>query len=171
MALLAQALWHDHPQHYHFLDTRRMRFSRHDLPTINGFLASYRGTDGLKTGTTCDAGYNLIASAERDRLRLMQSYREIATPLRAALAWSRCSTGISAAVGCIGDHKACGPDSAYWAIPSSAKSIARRSATLCHGASLYPPIARNKRLISIQITRLTSFAHIALDRWPPILRH
>ena len=96
MALLAQALWHDHPQHYHFLDTRRMRFSRHDLPTINGFLASYRGTDGLKTGTTCDAGYNLVASAERNGLRLMQSSREIATPLHAALAWPRCSTGDSA---------------------------------------------------------------------------
>ena len=96
MSLLAQSLWHDHPQHYHFLDTRRMRFSRHDLPTINGFLASYRGTDGLKTGTTCDAGYNLVASAERNGLRLMQSYRKIATPLHAALAWPRCSTGDSA---------------------------------------------------------------------------
>ena len=71
MALLAQALWHDYPQHYHFFAARRMRFGRHDLPTINGFLASYRGADGLKTGTTCDAGYNLAASAERDGVRLI----------------------------------------------------------------------------------------------------
>jgi D-alanyl-D-alanine carboxypeptidase len=71
MALLAQALWHDYPQHYHFFAARRMRFGRYDLPTINGFLASYRGADGLKTGTTCDAGYNLVASAERDGLRLI----------------------------------------------------------------------------------------------------
>ena len=71
MALLAQALWHDYPQHYHFFATRRIRFGRYDLPTINGFLTSYRGADGLKTGTTCDAGYNLVASAERDGLRLI----------------------------------------------------------------------------------------------------
>ena len=71
MALLAQALWRDYPQHYHFFDARRMQFGQRDLPTINGFLASYRGADGLKTGTTCDAGYNLVASAERNGLRLI----------------------------------------------------------------------------------------------------
>jgi D-alanyl-D-alanine carboxypeptidase len=71
MALLAQALWHDYPQHYHFFAARRMQFGQHDLPTINDFLAGYRGADGLKTGTTCDAGYNLVASAERDGLRLI----------------------------------------------------------------------------------------------------
>jgi D-alanyl-D-alanine carboxypeptidase len=71
MALLAQALWHDFPQHYHFFGARQMHFGRHDLPTVNGFLASYRGADGLKTGTTCDAGHNLVASAERDGLRLI----------------------------------------------------------------------------------------------------
>ncbi len=71
MALLARALWHDYPQHYHFFATRQMRFGLHNLPTINGFLTSYRGADGLKTGTTCDAGYNLVASAERNGLRLI----------------------------------------------------------------------------------------------------
>jgi D-alanyl-D-alanine carboxypeptidase len=71
MALLAQALWRVYPQYYHFFAARRMRFGGRDLPTINGFLASYRGADGLKTGTTCDAGYNLVASAERGGLRLI----------------------------------------------------------------------------------------------------
>ncbi len=71
MALLARALWRDYPQHYHFFGARRMRFGRYDLPTVNGFLATYRGADGLKTGTTCDAGYNLVASAERQGLRLI----------------------------------------------------------------------------------------------------
>jgi D-alanyl-D-alanine carboxypeptidase len=71
MALLAQALWRDFPQYYQFFGARRMRFGRHDLPTINAFLASYRGADGLKTGTTCDAGHNLVASAERDGRRLI----------------------------------------------------------------------------------------------------
>jgi D-alanyl-D-alanine carboxypeptidase len=71
MALLARALWQDYPEYYHFFDARGMHFGRRDLPTVNGFLASYRGADGLKTGTTCDAGYNLVASAERDGVRLI----------------------------------------------------------------------------------------------------
>jgi D-alanyl-D-alanine carboxypeptidase len=41
------------------------------LPTINGILGTYRGADGLKTGSTCEAGYNLVASAVRDGRRLI----------------------------------------------------------------------------------------------------
>ena len=87
MALLAQALWHDYPQHYHFFATRRIRFGRYDLPTINGFLTSYRGADGLKTGTTCDAGYNLVASAWSSEPAILP---------RAAQTWPACSTKASA---------------------------------------------------------------------------
>jgi len=162
MALLAQALWHDHPQHYHFLDTRRMRFSRHDLPTINGFLASYRAPTDLRpvrpaTPATISSplrnatGSGSCSRPGRSRLRYTQRSHGRAAQrgirLSRWLHWRQI-------------HKACAPDSAYWAIPSSAKSIARRSATLCHGVSLYPPIARNKRLISIQIIWLTSFAYL-----------
>jgi D-alanyl-D-alanine carboxypeptidase len=71
MALLSRALWHDYPVLYHFFNARRMDFGGRQLPTINNFLASYRGADGLKTGTTCDAGHNLAASAERDGVRLI----------------------------------------------------------------------------------------------------
>ena len=71
MALLAKALWKDYPMHYHFFGARSMRFAHRDLPTVNGFLFSYQGADGLKTGTTCDAGHNLVASASRDGFRLI----------------------------------------------------------------------------------------------------
>lgn len=71
MALLSRALWRDYPLLFQFFDARRMDFGGRQLPTINGFLASYRGADGLKTGTTCDAGHNLVASAERDGVRLI----------------------------------------------------------------------------------------------------
>lgn len=84
MALLAQALWHDFPQQYHFFGARQMHFGRHDLPTVNGFLISYRGADGLKTGTTCDAGHNLVASAERNGLRLIGVVLGAATLKRAS---------------------------------------------------------------------------------------
>ena len=71
MALLAKALWTDYPMHYHFFGARSMQFAHRDLPTVNGFLVSYQGADGLKTGTTCDAGHNLVASASRDGFHLI----------------------------------------------------------------------------------------------------
>ena len=70
MALLALALLHDFPQHYHFFAARQVEYRRTSLPTINAIL-SYRGADGLKTGFTCDSGYNLVASAVRDGRRLV----------------------------------------------------------------------------------------------------
>jgi D-alanyl-D-alanine carboxypeptidase len=71
MAMLALALLHDFPQHYHFFAARQVQFRRTSLPTINGILVSYRGADGLKTGFTCDSGYNLVASAVRDGRRVI----------------------------------------------------------------------------------------------------
>jgi D-alanyl-D-alanine carboxypeptidase len=71
MAMLALALLHDFPEHYHFFAARQVQFRRTSLPTINGILVSYRGADGLKTGFTCDSGYNLVASAVRGGRRVI----------------------------------------------------------------------------------------------------
>jgi hypothetical protein len=99
MALLAQALWHDYPQHYHFFATRRIQFGRYDLPAINGFLTSYRGADGLKTGTTCDAGYNLRPLRNAMGFGLSAWSLELAILPRAAQTWPAClNEGFSGAV-------------------------------------------------------------------------
>jgi D-alanyl-D-alanine carboxypeptidase len=71
MALLALALQHDFPQHYHFFAARQIEYRRTSLPTINPILGAYKGADGLKTGFTCDSGYNLVASAARDGRRVI----------------------------------------------------------------------------------------------------
>jgi D-alanyl-D-alanine carboxypeptidase len=71
MALLARALIHDFPQHYHFFAARGIEYRRTSLPTINPILGAYRGADGLKTGFTCDSGYNLTASAVHDGRRVI----------------------------------------------------------------------------------------------------
>ena len=42
----------------------------HDLETSNTLLAAYAGLDGVKTGHTDEAGWNLAASADRDGMRL-----------------------------------------------------------------------------------------------------
>jgi len=71
LAVLARALRRDFPAHFHLFakthfDYRGRRYEGH-----NNFVRGYRGSDGLKTGFTCRAGYNLAASAARDGRRLM----------------------------------------------------------------------------------------------------
>jgi len=71
MAILADALLDQFPQHYGVFATRAFRHAGRSHGTGNSLLGSYRGADGMKTGFTCAAGYNLVASAERDGRRLI----------------------------------------------------------------------------------------------------
>jgi D-alanyl-D-alanine carboxypeptidase len=71
MVLLARGLLRDFPQHYHYFAARSFAFKGVTLPTVNGILARYAGSDGIKTGFTCDSGYNLVASATRNDRRLI----------------------------------------------------------------------------------------------------
>jgi len=71
IAVLARALRRDFPAHFHLFakthfDYRGRRYEGH-----NNFMRGYHGSDGLKTGFTCRAGYNLAASAAREGRRLM----------------------------------------------------------------------------------------------------
>lgn len=67
---LAQALITRFPQYYEYFGQRTCRIAGRTLLTHNSFLARYAGADGLKTGYTQDAGYNLVASVERGGHRL-----------------------------------------------------------------------------------------------------
>lgn len=65
MAVLALALRRDFPQRWALFSTTAMTWGTKHLPTVNAFVASYPGAEGLKTGFTCPAGYNLAAAAHR----------------------------------------------------------------------------------------------------------
>ena len=65
MAVLALALKRDHGPFLPWFRTTGLTRQGKSLPTVNGFLVSYPGADGIKTGFTCAAGYNLVASARR----------------------------------------------------------------------------------------------------------
>lgn len=71
LALLALALLHDFPKEYAYFATRSLTVGKARFTTVNGFLVNYRGADGIKTGFTCAAGYNLVASAVHDGRRLV----------------------------------------------------------------------------------------------------
>ncbi len=72
MALLGRRLFYDFPQYYNLFSRRTANAGvatvRH---TNRRFLDSYEGADGIKTGYTNAAGYNLVASARRGGERII----------------------------------------------------------------------------------------------------
>ncbi|MGS2743779.1 D-alanyl-D-alanine carboxypeptidase family protein [Halomonas sp. LS-001] len=71
MALLAQYIINDYPEHYAIYSQRTFSFGGIDQPNRNRLLWRDPTVDGLKTGWTTEAGYGLVASAERDGMRLI----------------------------------------------------------------------------------------------------
>lgn len=69
MAVLALALRKRFPDRYALFGTRSVAWNKQVLPTVNGFLVNYKGAEGMKTGFTCPAGYNVVAAAARDGRR------------------------------------------------------------------------------------------------------
>jgi D-alanyl-D-alanine carboxypeptidase len=71
MARLALRLQRDYPDHYEIFSTRRFSYAGRTYGNHNRLLKTYAGTDGIKTGYIRAAGFNLVASVERDGRRLV----------------------------------------------------------------------------------------------------
>ena len=71
MALLARALMTELPEHYRIFSLTSVAHGKRVLPSVNGWMSSYPGAEGIKTGFTCAAGYNLVAAARRGGARLV----------------------------------------------------------------------------------------------------
>jgi D-alanyl-D-alanine carboxypeptidase len=71
LAKLARAVVRDFPDYAHLWSTVETQIDKHHLHTHNGLLVSFKGADGMKTGFTCDSGFNLVASATRDGRKLI----------------------------------------------------------------------------------------------------
>lgn len=72
MTVLGRHVIYDYPQYYNLFSRQKanagIKTVRH---TNRRLLQNYRGADGIKTGFTRAAGYNLVASAERGRERVI----------------------------------------------------------------------------------------------------
>lgn len=71
LALLARALIKDFPEHYELYSEKYFEYDGHRQPNRNRLLWRDNSVDGIKTGHTSEAGYCLVASAERDGMRLI----------------------------------------------------------------------------------------------------
>ena len=72
MSILGRHMIYDYPQYYNLFSRRSADAKVRKVNNTNRrFLAAYRGADGIKTGYTRAAGFNLVASAERGGERIV----------------------------------------------------------------------------------------------------
>ena len=71
MALVAQALYRDFAEHADLYGIGALQLGSQVIPTHNGLMGRYPGAEGMKTGFTCPAGFNVVASATRGGRRLI----------------------------------------------------------------------------------------------------
>jgi D-alanyl-D-alanine carboxypeptidase (penicillin-binding protein 5/6) len=71
LAILARALIEEFPEHYKWHAIKEFKWGDITQPNRNRLLWRDDSVDGLKTGHTEAAGYCLVASAERDGMRVI----------------------------------------------------------------------------------------------------
>ena len=71
MAMVARALLREFPDHADLFSIGALQLGRQYIPNHNGLLGRYPGADGMKTGFTCPAGFNVVASANHSGRRLI----------------------------------------------------------------------------------------------------
>ncbi len=72
MTILGRHMIYDYPQYYNLFSRQTTHAGVKQVSNTNRrFLQNYRGADGIKTGYTRAAGFNLVSSAERGNERII----------------------------------------------------------------------------------------------------
>jgi D-alanyl-D-alanine carboxypeptidase len=71
IAKLGIAIRKDFPEYYHYFSNKSFRYKGQAYKNHNRLLSAFDGTDGIKTGYIGASGFNLLASAERNGVRLV----------------------------------------------------------------------------------------------------
>ena len=71
MAMIARALLREFPEHANLFSIGALQLGNQYIANHNGLLGRYPGADGMKTGFTCPAGFNVVASADHSGRRLI----------------------------------------------------------------------------------------------------
>jgi D-alanyl-D-alanine carboxypeptidase len=71
MAMIARALLREFPDHADLFSIGALQLGNQYIANHNGLLGRYPGADGMKTGFTCPAGFNVVASANHFGRRLI----------------------------------------------------------------------------------------------------
>jgi D-alanyl-D-alanine carboxypeptidase len=71
MAILTRALLTEFPDRADLFDIGELQLGRMIIRNHNGLLGRYPGADGMKTGFTCPAGWNIVATADHNGRKLI----------------------------------------------------------------------------------------------------
>ena len=71
MAMIARALLREFPERAGLFSIGELQLGSEMIRNHNGLLGRYPGADGMKTGFTCPAGFNVVASANHYGRRLI----------------------------------------------------------------------------------------------------
>ncbi len=71
MTVLGRHLLYDYPEYYNLFSRKSTSAGIKTVTSHNHILSKYRGADGIKTGYTRAAGFNLVASAQRGNERVI----------------------------------------------------------------------------------------------------
>ncbi len=71
MAILGLHLMHDFPKWFDLFSRSSLDYHGKTFLSTNRKFLNYPGAEGIKTGFTCDSGYNLVASIKRDDRELI----------------------------------------------------------------------------------------------------
>ena len=71
LAILAKAIIQEFPEYYQWYSTKEFTFNNIKQQNRNSLLWRDPSVDGMKTGSTNEAGYSLISSAKRDDMRII----------------------------------------------------------------------------------------------------
>ena len=71
MAMIARALLKEFPEHGDLFAIQGFQLGDKIYPNHNKLIGRYAGADGMKTGFTCAAGFNLVASATKGGRRVI----------------------------------------------------------------------------------------------------
>ena len=71
MAIVARALLRDFPDQHDLYGIGALQLGNIIIANHNGLLGRYPGADGMKTGFTCPAGFNVVATANQGNRHLL----------------------------------------------------------------------------------------------------
>mgnify|MGYP003349185268 CR=1 FL=1 len=68
--LLVSALLRDFPEYAHYFSQKAVAVGKRKLANRNALIRQMPEADGMKTGFVCNSGFNLVATATRDKRKL-----------------------------------------------------------------------------------------------------
>jgi serine-type D-Ala-D-Ala carboxypeptidase (penicillin-binding protein 5/6) len=170
MAQLARHIMQDYPDYYPWFADRDFTWDKIHQENRNPLLAAGIGADGLKTGETSEAGFNLVGSAVQDNMRLIvvvtgaKSDKERADEARKLLDWGFHgfeSRVLFAEGQTVGEAKVFGGDTSYVPLvgPGLVRVMMPRDSTqrlvarIVYTGPVPAPVAKGQTIGKLQVWR------------------